>query len=404
LNLYYSLFKNQHLKIAIVVNSFPETSETFIINKVLAMAAKGNSIDVIRLSCFGNNELSVLYNFSNLENLRIINPRLPSSVATLLTFFANHPIISFQSFSFDKKKFYQNIRKKIYGRIFNNSRYDIIHFEYSGIAASLGDIIGNIKAKTVVSCRGSAEKVKLITEKGRREKIEKIFKIISAVHCVSEDMKKTIAPFCTDLNKVFVNRPAIDVSFFKPSGEKKKNGVLQILSVGRFTYQKGYLTGLMAIREIVAKGRSFVWNIIGDGPQYEEILFHIHNMALENHVKLLGRRNKDEVNSLLAAADIFLLTSVYEGIPNVVLEAMAMELPVVATRSGGVDEVITNGKDGFVADVYDVHEIIRLVELLLSDENLRVSIGKEARKRILLDYTLERQAQVFQSRYQSLLT
>ena len=217
-------------------------------------------------------------------------------------------------------------------------------------------------------------------------------------------MKKTIAPFCTDLNKVFVNRPAIDVSFFKPSGEKKKNGVLQILSVGRFTYQKGYLTGLMAIREIVAKGRSFVWNIIGDGPQYEEILFHIHNMALENHVKLLGRRNKDEVNSLLAAADIFLLTSVYEGIPNVVLEAMAMEVPVVATRSGGVDEVITNGKDGFVADVYDVHEIIRLVELLLSDENLRVSIGKEARKRILLDYTLERQAQVFQSRYQSLLT
>jgi len=391
------------LKIAIVVNSFPETSETFIVNKVLALAAKGNDIDVIRLNCSGNNSLMSLYNLKDVKNLHIINPKLPSSIITLLAFLITHPVKSLQSLSLNKKKFYQGIRKKTYEKLFNDNGYDIVHFEYSGIAANLVDIIENVKAKTVVSCRGSAEKVKLVTEQGRKEKIEKVFKIVSAVHCVSEDMKRTIAPFCTDLHKVFVNRPAIDVSFFKPSAIKKKNEVLQILSVGRFTYQKGYLPGLMAIKQLIEKGASFVWNIVGDGPQYEELLFHINNMFLENHVKLLGKKNKDEVNNLLNTADVFLLTSVYEGIPNVVLEAMAMELPVVATRSGGVDEVITNGKDGFVADVYDVNEIVRLLELLLSDEHLRLSIGKEARKRILLDYTLERQAQIFQEKYQSLI-
>jgi len=391
------------LKIAIVVNGFPEISETFIINKVLALAANGNEINVIRLNGKGNENLYQLYKFDKVQNLTIIDPELPVSVATFVSFSLRHPVLSLRSFSPQKRKWYQRIRQKVYQTLFNNSGYDVVHFEYSGIAASLVEVIETLSPKTVVSCRGSAEKVKLLTEPGRKEKIMQVFNCISAVHCVSEDMRNTIAPFCTDLQKTFVNRPAIDASFFTPPLQKEKHERLQILSIGRFTYQKGYLPGLMAIKELAATRNNFVWNIIGDGPQYEEVLFHIHNMQLEGVVNLLGKKNKDEVNRLLSNTDIFLLTSVYEGIPNVVLEAMAMELPVVATRSGGVDEVITHGKNGFVAELYDVHGIAALLKILLQDDLLRQHMGKEARERILSDFTLQRQAALFQKHYEALL-
>ena len=118
---------------------------------------------------------------------------------------------------------------------------------------------------------------------------------------------------------------------------------------------------------------------------------------------LHGKRNKVEVQSWLNKADIFLLTSVYEGIPNVVLEAMAMELPVVTTKSGGVDEVIEHGIDGLIAPLYDVDAIVLLIEQLINDKTLFEQIGKQARKKILADYTLERQLRVFENAYKNML-
>jgi colanic acid/amylovoran biosynthesis glycosyltransferase len=391
------------MKIAIVVNGFPENSETFIINKVLALANANNHIVVVRLNNTGNNALMNVYNFNAHENIQIVNPSLPTTLVQLIFYFFKHPIRTIQSFSFQAKKFNQQLRKNYFLHFFNHQQFDIIHFEFSGVAVSFLDILKEIKPATVLSCRGSAEKVKVITEPQRAQKLTQAIDVITAVHCVSSDMQNTIAPYCANKEKVFVNRPAIDASFFSPNKKPSEFNGVTVLSIGRFTFQKGYLMGILAIKKLIDKGISIQWNIIGDGPQVEEMLFHIHELKLQEHIILHGKKNKNEVSDWMNKSDLFLLTSVYEGIPNVVLEAMAMELPVVTTKSGGVDEVIDHGIDGFIAPLYDIDGICNLLEQFIHNKDLAQAMGKAARKKILASYTLERQLNVFQTAYQKII-
>lgn len=391
------------MKIAIVVNSFPETSETFIINKVLALANAGNHVKVIRLNRNGNKALNVLYKFKENKNIEIIDPYIPYTPARLIVSSILKPTLFWSSVSFNRKKFLYQLRKKVFLKLFNNNKFDIVHFEFSGIAVAFNDLLKHIKPRTVLSCRGSAEKVKLLSEPQRAEKLKKAISKIGAVHCVSEDMKTTIAPYCENIEKVFVNRPAIDPFFFLPKKIKHDFNGTVILSVGRFSFQKGYLFGLLAIKQLIDRGHSIQWNIIGEGPQHEEMIFHLHALGLMEHVNLLGKRNKDEVNSWYNKADVFLLTSVYEGIPNVVLEAMAMELPVVTTRSGGVDEVIEHGKDGMIAELYDIQTVANHLQQIINNKAMAEEMGKQARQKIIADYTIDRQLKIFEQQYKALL-
>ena len=391
------------MKIAIVVNGFPENSETFIINKVLALANAGNKVVVVRLNNSGNDALMNVYQFNSNKNIQIISPNLPANFLQLILHFLKYPLFVFKAFSFNPKKMNTELRQQYFLKLFNNNEFNIIHFEFSGLAVSFLDILKKIKPLTVFSCRGSAEKVKILTEPKRAEKLQQAINIASAVHCVSNDMKLTIAPYCSNLEKVFINRPAIDASFFSPNKQPSGFNGVSVLSIGRFTFQKGYLIGILAIKKLIDKGFSIQWNIIGDGSQMEEMIFHIHELKLQNHIVLHGKKNKNEVSDWINKSDIFLLTSVYEGIPNVVLEAMAMELPVVTTKSGGVDEVIEHGVDGFIAPLYDIETVSNLLEKFIQDKQLALTMGKAARQKILAEYTLERQLKVFEEAYQKIL-
>lgn len=391
------------MKLAIVVNSFPEFSETFIINKVLFLAKDGVDVSVIRLMPSGNSGLMELYNFKNTQNISIIDVNFPSSILDLLRIALKKPLLLQKCFSTQKKTLYKNLSKALFLALIKQKKIDIVHVEFSGIATNFIDIIKDINTKTVVSCRGSAEKVKPLTQPERKEKLRQVFDVVDAIHCVSNDMKNTIAPYCSNLSKVFVNRPAIDASFFTPNKIERKESSLNILTIGRFTFQKGYLIGLLAIRKLVEKGLDIKWNIIGDGELYEEIVFHIHTLQLQKHVFLLGKKNKNEVNEWINLSDVFLLTSVYEGIPNVVLEAMAMELPVVTTNCGGVDEVIEHGKDGFITELYDSDKIAEYLEYLYCNREARENMGKMARVKILNEFTLQRQVIVFKNNYSEIL-
>lgn len=391
------------MKIALVVNSFPTFSETFIINKAIALANAGAEIHVIALQENYSKELVKLYKFNSFKNLKIHYLKFPKSKKDFIFFLFKNPAAFTHFFSENVKQSISNIANKVLLSIIQKNNFDIVHFEFSGVAVNFLNILPHIKAKKIVSCRGSAEKVKPLTQPERKEKLKKVFDAVDAIHCVSDDMRNTIAPYCENLNKVFINRPAIDISFFTPNPKNKKEETIHILTIGRFTFQKGYLIGLLAIKKLIDKGVKLKWNIIGDGDLYEALIFHIHTLQLQNHVFLLGKKNKQEVNEWINNSDIFLLTSVYEGIPNVVLEAMAMELPVVTTNCGGVDEVIEHGKDGYIAPLYDVDKIAELMETIMNNKNLATELGKNARVKILNSYTLQRQVNVFIETYTKLL-
>jgi glycosyltransferase involved in cell wall biosynthesis len=119
--------------------------------------------------------------------------------------------------------------------------------------------------------------------------------------------------------------------------------------------------------------------LVGDGPERQAIEELVRRERLASHVRLLGLRS--DVPRLLAAADVFLLTSLSEGIPLTVIEAMAAGLPVVSTRAGGVGEVVDDGRSGLLAAVGDDAVLAEHLLRLARDPALRRRLGSSGRER-----------------------
>lgn len=382
------------MKIAIVTNKFPAPSETFISNKVLSLAAKGHEV-IVFCNYFDNSAWQTI----NTNHLKIFVELINRTNIT--RFIISHP--SLWRMAASKTKAAGELSEKYLTSKLNAVKPSVIHFEFSGLGLQYLNTIKNTAGKKVVSCRGSGEKVKLLTDNSRKEKIPVLFDYVDAIHCVSDDMRKTVLPYCKQPSKIFVNYPSINAGTFKRSTVYKHHTPLQILSIGRLTFQKGYLTGLLAVKLLKNAGINFTWVIAGDGPQKEEIIFHIHQLGLQNQVTLAGTQTRQQVLNLYNNCDLFFLPSVYEGIANVALEAMSMEVPVVSTKSGGMDEVITHGVSGMLADVYDSAGMAQSLQQLANDEKLCRAIGQSARKTILNTFILEKQIEKFETVYNSLL-
>src|SRR6266498_1223437 len=383
------------MRIAIIVDTFPSLSETFISNKAERLALKGNEVIVF---CNKKNDLLFAELFNHKEGVKkvVLNKR------KILAYSFFHPLSLLWSF-INSRDIRQTIHKSF--RIFTINKYkpDIIHFEFSGIGIDYLYEIKFLKALKIVSCRGSAEKVKLLIYNERKEKFQQLLNLVDGIHCVSNDIQKTILPYCKDCKKIFINYPSIDSGFFERQDKSKNRQMLTILSVGRLTFQKGYSTGLLAIHSIKDRDIPFKWLIVGSGPDYEEIMFQINELKLNDSVVLLGAKSRREIKQLMEQTDVYLLPSVYEGIANVALEAMSMELPVVSTRSGGMEEIITHRENGLLADVYDHIGLGENLFELLENQHLRILLGKAGRRKVIENFDLSIQIDKFENVYTLLL-
>ncbi|MBI3466167.1 MAG: glycosyltransferase [Planctomycetes bacterium] len=154
-----------------------------------------------------------------------------------------------------------------------------------------------------------------------------------------------------------------------------------VMQVARLNRLKDYPTALRSMARLAGQAANAVLVIVGDGEDRQEIERLIAELRLQQVVRLLGSRN--DVPRLLQAADAFLLTSVTEGIPLTVIEAMATALPCVATRVGGMPEVIAEGETGFLAEAGDDGELARQLARLSADPAARERMGRAGRKRAL---------------------
>ncbi|RTG94659.1 glycosyltransferase family 1 protein [Thermus scotoductus] len=160
----------------------------------------------------------------------------------------------------------------------------------------------------------------------------------------------------------------------------------RIAMVARFAPQKDHallLTALASLREL-----PWTLDLVGDGPLLPEVQALAKRLGLAERVRFWGRRL--DVDRLLAEVQVFVLTSNWEGLPLVVLEAMRAGLPVVATDVGGVGEAVVEGKTGFLVGRKDEAGLRERLCLLLENPALRASMGEAGRRRYEEAFTLER--------------
>lgn len=170
----------------------------------------------------------------------------------------------------------------------------------------------------------------------------------------------------------------------------RKSGKVHLLTVGSLIPRKGIDQILYAMSRL-GESANLVLSIVGEGPERSRLESIVTSLALEPRVQLLGRMAPERMGEVLARADIFVLASHSEGRPNVILEAMASGLPVVASRIEGVDELVNEGTTGLLFEPGEVEDLSAKITVLARNARLRQQMGEAARQFIVQQQLLWRQ-------------
>jgi glycosyltransferase involved in cell wall biosynthesis len=206
--------------------------------------------------------------------------------------------------------------------------------------------------------------------------------------------KIVVIPNGVDVSK-FANATAADLSSFGiPPGSQV------LLTIGRLDRQKDLPTLLEAAALVVPKHRHAHFLLVGEGPERPQIEDTIRDRELGGRVHLAGWRA--DIPEILAAGCALVLSSRWEGMPNVVLEAMAAGLPVVATQVEGISELVINGHTGLVAPRQSPRDLAAAIQKILMDPVAAKVLGTAGQDRARAEFSWETMVAKYERIYESL--
>lgn len=205
--------------------------------------------------------------------------------------------------------------------------------------------------------------------------------------CPSEAVKKSLILHGISKNKPVVIYNGVEKDWFnvvKDDDIKMKyniaeNGVI-LASVGSLTPKKGHKYLIEAVCKLQKKVSNVYLLLIGAGSEEKKLKDLINIYNIEKNVKLIGRQNSIDIKNILSQSDIFVLPSLWEGLPNAMLEAMALGMPIVASSVGGVPEIIENNSNGLLVSPGSCDDLVNKMLILIKDKELSRVIGQKAKE------------------------
>ena len=281
------------------------------------------------------------------------------------------------------------------------------HFGWSGVRLLLLKAL--LRVPLVTSFGGRDAGVQL-----RDPKSAPVYRILLAasdrVVCVSAHLREAVLAAGAAEERTLVVHRGTDLARF-PFSERAGRGAgpLRILMVGRLVEKKGHGDALAALRRLRDAGCAAELAIVGAGPARGAILAEAARLGLGGQVELAEPTDQGRLCARFAAADVFLHCSVtardgdVEGIPNVVVEAAATGLPVVATRHGGIGEAVEDGEGGLLVAEGEPAALAAALERLAREPELRLALGRGAAARVRRDFDLAVQVGAHAALYRELI-
>lgn len=230
-----------------------------------------------------------------------------------------------------------------------------------------------------------------------------VYQNADAVIGVSRKVLEKIQTKLDITEKDFVAYNGVDVEKFAPSERVDTEEVIRIISIGNLIPLKGHEYTLRAISQLIDQGYENVQlTLLGKGELEPELKALVEELKIENYVTFGGYVPYEQVAQQLKESHIFVLPSYYEALGCVYLEAMACEIPVIGCRNNGIDEIIKDGKTGFLVDIKSVEQITERLQDLMSDMR-RSEMGKEARKQMVSNYQWSHSAKSVRHVYEHIL-
>ena len=269
-------------------------------------------------------------------------------------------------------------------RIIRKEKIDVIHSHWIIPSGLIGVILKSVLRKPIIVTIHGSDAILL------NGKVQNIYKFIlsSCDICtvVSTAIKNQVLNLGVVWKKTKVIPMGVDDSIFNPNMKyniKKSynvEGHYLILFVGRLSEEKGVAYLIEAMPEILKEIPNISLMIIGDGPEKNNLEELVKRLNLAKNIIFRGWIPNKDLNKVYRNADIFVLPSLREGLPVVLLEAMACGTPVVASKVGGIPDIIKNGENGFLIEPKNSKEFADKIIRLLLDEKLKQKFSEEGLK------------------------
>ena len=229
---------------------------------------------------------------------------------------------------------------------------------------------------------------------------------------VSWALKEQAVAFAEPRREIKVVHNGCDLSLFcrnegSRSSVRRRLGIPDhswcLIYVGHLKVKKGVMDLLRIFKALREKKLPVYLIVIGEGEDRKKMEKEIGRTSIQGLVSLMGAIQQETIPDFLSASDLFLFPSHQEGLPNALLEAMACELPVAASRVGGIPEIIREGVDGLLIKPGDIEGFVHATEILLSDGMLRSEMGRAGRERVREKFSWSRGAEEVGKVYKNLL-
>lgn len=386
----------QPKKIAVYSGTIP--SSTFIERMIEGLASNGFKVSLFGLQLKkGSYPKNVtVYSYSNQFNKLCI---LVKYTLLLSLFKAS-----------DKKKLDAIIAKKSNNKTLHKIKYypvlyhkpDVFHLQW---AKSLEDWIWlqEFGVKVILSLRGTHITISPIANETLASKYKELFPKVDGFHAVSNSISKEAVQYGANPTKIKVIYSGLNPKKMPFVINEIENKPLQILSIGRSHWVKGYTYALVTCSLLKKDNFDFQYTIIGADME-EELLFQRAQLELQNQIVFEKSIPFESIINKIHQADILLLSSVEEGIANVVLEAMALGTLVISTNCGGMDEVITDGQNGFLVPIRNPKAMADKIKSIAAlSQNEKHSIKTNARKTIENQHDFDSKIHEMRALYQAVL-
>ena len=269
---------------------------------------------------------------------------------------------------------------------------DIFHIQWAKTLVYYPEFISHIECPVILSLRGAHINYSPLSDIQLADDYRKYFPKVKGFHAVSDAIANEAGKYGANHGDITIIKPAVKFAQLQGLSLDNENTIeqLKIISVGRCHWKKGYTFALDAMAILKKHGIKFHYTIIASGEDEENILYQIHDLDLNDQVTFINGLSHDQVIKEVSASDLFLLSSLEEGISNAVLEAMALGIPVLSTTCGGMSEVINNNENGFLVPPRDPEAIFKTIkDFIRIDKEVRTKIIDNAKKTVIKNHNIQ---------------
>ena len=405
------------MRIAFITNTFPTLSATFIINQITGLLDLGHDVRILAYSDPQEPRVHPDIEKYNLLGRTRYIPQMPKHKALCLMKALWLVISNFHKGPVELLKFIKMfiLRRKglsltrLYLLLeFIEGDFDIVQCHYGPVGIDgifLKD--AGIKAKICTAFHGFDMSRYPLTH--GRDVYDDLFKKGDLFMPISEYWKKELVAMGCPPEKTVVHRMGIEPDKFEyRPHDIRMDGPVRLLTVGRLVQKKGHRYAIEAVANLVAAGRDLEYTIAGDGPLRADLEQLVNKHNLRDRVKFLGAVDQEQVRRLYRKSDVFILPSItaddgdMEGVPVVLMEAMACGLPVVSTRHSGIDELVADNESGFLVDQGDTAGLVGKLNEIIDRTEVCTKIAKCARRRIEAEFDVGNLNQLLAERFHEL--